>query len=219
MTSATAQARPEPQDAFSKGRRAFRNWRRSRPFWGGLLVLLAGLPILYFPYANLSVGTLSIHLATSAGAASLVIGLLMIALGISVWFQPLIRIFAGIAALVLSLVSIPMSNLGGFGLGLLPGLLGGALVCSWAPLKQPRTAELAEMPELVFPADDPAPEAGELEAGELEAGDDGGSPVPGFETDADAPVDDAPTVVHPRVGEQAEPVARTPDQEGQHHGE
>ena len=219
MTSATAQARPEPQDAFSKGRRAFRNWRRSRPFWGGLLVLLAGLPILYFPYANLSVGTLSIHLATSAGAASLVIGLLMIALGISVWFQPLIRIFAGIAALVLSLVSIPMSNLGGFGLGLLPGLLGGALVCSWAPLKQPKTAELAdaelaEMPELVFPTAEPA-----LEAGELEAGGDGGSPVPGFETGADAPADDAPTVVHPRVGEQAEPVAQTPGQEGQHHGE
>ena len=144
MTSATAQARPEPETGFSKARRAFRNWRRTRPFWGGLLVLLAGLPILYFPYANLSVGTLSIHLATSAGAASLLIGLLMIALGVSVWFQPLIRVFAGIAALVLALVSIPMSNLGGFGLGLLPGLFGGVMIVSWAPLKQPKTADLVE---------------------------------------------------------------------------
>ncbi|MEY9967683.1 hypothetical protein ABIA33_005762 [Streptacidiphilus sp. MAP12-16] len=144
MTSATAQARPEPGNGFSKVRRAFRNWRRTRPFWGGLLILLAGLPILYFPYADLNVGALSIHLATTAGAGSLVIGLLLIALGISVWFQPLIRIFAGIASIVLALVSIPMSNLGGFGLGLLPGLLGGALVCSWAPLKQPKAEAVAD---------------------------------------------------------------------------
>jgi hypothetical protein len=140
VTSATAQARPEPESGFSKARLAFRNWRRSRPFWGGLLVLLAGLPIIYFPYNNLTVGTISIRLATSAGAASLVIGLLLISIGVSVWFQPMIRVFGGIATLVLSLASIPMSNLGGFGLGLIPGLLGGALVLSWAPLKQPKEA-------------------------------------------------------------------------------
>ncbi len=140
MTSATAQARPEPENGFSKARLAFRNWRRSRPFWGGLLVLIAGGPILYFPYANLTLGSLSLHLSTTAGAQSLVIGVLLIALGISVWFQPHVRVFAGIAALVLTLISIPMSNLAGFGLALLPGLIGGALVCSWAPLKQPAPA-------------------------------------------------------------------------------
>lgn len=198
MTSATAQARPEPASGFSKARRAFRNWRHSRPFWGGLLVLLAGLPILYFPYANLDIGTLSLHLVTSAGAASLLIGLLMIALGISAWFQPHIRIFAGIAALVLSLVSIPMSNLGGFGLGLILGLLGGGLLCSWAPLKQPATAETAE---LVFPESE-AETADTAEA-------------------AEAPVEagDAPTVVRPREGEQSEPAVQGPFEEGQHHGE
>ncbi|MEZ0090578.1 DUF6114 domain-containing protein [Streptacidiphilus sp. EB129] len=141
MTSATAQARPEPGTGFSKARRAFRNWRRSRPFWGGLLVLLAGFPILYFPYASLNVSGLRIQLSTTAGAGALIIGLLLISLGISVWFQPLVRVFAGIAAIVLSLVSLPMANFGGFGLGLIPGLLGGALVCSWAPLKAPRNAE------------------------------------------------------------------------------
>ena len=144
MTSATAQARPEPENGFSKARLAFRNWRRSRPFWGGLLVLIAGGPILYFPYANLTLGSLSLHLSTTAGAQSLVIGALLIALGISVWFQPHIRVFAGIAALILTLISIPMSNLAGFGLALLPGLIGGALVCSWAPLKQPKGAAAAE---------------------------------------------------------------------------
>jgi Family of unknown function (DUF6114) len=231
VTSATAQARPEPENGFSKARRAFRNWRRSRPFWGGLLVLLAGLPILYFPYANLNIGTLSLHLATSAGAASLLIGLLLIALGISVWCQPLIRVFAGIAALVLSLVSIPMSNLGGFGLGLLPGLLGGALVCSWAPLKQPKTAALVDGE--TGPEGDPDEE-------------DGPSPVPGFEAgpyqepyqeypavEAPAHAGDAlttarapgeylpePRAAEPQTAEPrfAEPAAEGPSQ-GEHHGE
>lgn len=143
MTSATAPARPEPGNAFAKGRRAFRNWRRSRPFWGGLLVALSSLPIMYFPYNDLSVGALRIHMATTAGAGAAVIGLLLLALGISVWFQPMIRIFAGIAAIVLALVSFPVSNFGGFGLGLFPGLIGGALVCSWAPNKEPEETAAA----------------------------------------------------------------------------
>ena len=187
MTSATAQARPEPANGFSKARRAFRNWRRSRPFWGGLLVLLAGLPIIYFPYNNLTVGTISIRLATSAGAASLVIGLLLISIGISVWFQPMIRVFAGVATLVLSLASIPMSNLGGFGLGLIPGLLGGALVLSWAPLKQPKTAEAVEDTSVAEP-----------EAQEEEWTAD----VPGF---APRPLGQAPAAEQPQETTAVEP--------------
>ncbi|MEZ0065914.1 hypothetical protein ABIA32_001923 [Streptacidiphilus sp. MAP12-20] len=136
MTSATTQAQPDPVGAATKARRSFRTWRRTRPFWGGLLVLLAAGPILYFPYATLNVGALRIQMATTAGAGSAVIGLLLIALGISCWFQPLIRVFAGIASIVLSLVSLPVSNFGGFGMGLFLGIIGGALVCSWAPLKE-----------------------------------------------------------------------------------
>jgi hypothetical protein len=219
VTSATAQARPEPETGFSKARRAFRNWRRTRPFWGGLLVLLAGLPILYFPYANLSIGTLSIHLATSAGAASLLIGLLLIALGVSVWFQPMIRVFAGIAALVLALVSIPMSNLGGFGLGLLPGLLGGAMIVSWAPLKQPRTADLVENgPQDALYAELPEP-AGEHLA--LEAADqpeqDHTAVLPhqtGTMTGAEAP-----TQVQPQAQVQPQPLPGAQPVEGAHQGE
>jgi hypothetical protein len=136
VTSATTQAQPDPVGGARSARRSFRTWRRTRPFWGGLLVVLAAGPILYFPYATLSVGALRIQMATTAGAGSAVIGLLLLALGISCWFQPLIRVFAGIAAIVLSLVSLPVSNFGGFGMGLFLGIIGGALVCSWAPLKE-----------------------------------------------------------------------------------
>jgi hypothetical protein len=135
VTSATTTAQPDPITGFSKARQAFRAWRRTRPFWGGLLVLLAAGPILYFPYATLNVGALRIQMATTAGAGSAVIGLLLIALGISCWFQPMIRVFAGIASIVLSIISLPVSNFGGFGMGLILGILGGALACSWAPLK------------------------------------------------------------------------------------
>jgi hypothetical protein len=135
VTSATTTAQPDPISGFTKARLAFRAWRRTRPFWGGLLILLASGPILYFPYATLNVGALRIQMATTAGAGSAVIGLLLIALGVSCWFQPLIRVFAGIAAIILSIISLPVSNFGGFGMGLILGILGGALACSWAPLK------------------------------------------------------------------------------------
>jgi hypothetical protein len=34
---------------LSRVRRAFRQWRRSRPFWGGLLAIIAGFLILLGP--------------------------------------------------------------------------------------------------------------------------------------------------------------------------
>ncbi|MDH6128021.1 DUF6114 domain-containing protein [Kitasatospora sp. GP82] len=145
MSSATAIEWPEGASGFGRLRLRFRAWRRSRPFWGGLLAVIAGVPILYLPYANLQLGQLTVTMATTAGAGSLLIGLLMMTLGVTAWFQPLVRIFCGVAVTILSLVSVPVSNLGGFGVGLLLGLVAGGLLCSWAPLKQPAvlTDELA----------------------------------------------------------------------------
>jgi hypothetical protein len=100
-------------------------------------MILAALPILYFPYAHLSLGGLNLAMSTTAGAGSAIIGVLLIVLGISVWYQPLIRVFGGVAAILLSLVSFPVSNFGGFFIGLLLGIVGGALAISWAPFKEP----------------------------------------------------------------------------------
>ncbi|WP_045306291.1 DUF6114 domain-containing protein [Saccharothrix sp. ST-888] len=149
MSSATAIEWPEEASGFGRLRLRFRAWRRTRPFWGGLLAVIAGVPILYFPYANLQLGQLTVTMATTAGAGSMLIGLLMMTLGVTSWFQPLVRIFCGVAVTILSLVSVPVSNLGGFGVGLILGLVSGGLLCSWAPLKQtalpvggsPQTAE------------------------------------------------------------------------------
>lgn len=118
---------------FTRTRLRFRDWRGSRPFWAGLFTLLAGVPIAYFPYATLNLGHISIALATTGGAGSLIIGVLLVTLGLTMWFQQIIRVFAGVAAIVLSLVSLVVSNFGGFVMGFLLAMIGGALSISWAP--------------------------------------------------------------------------------------
>ncbi|MET8574735.1 DUF6114 domain-containing protein [Streptomyces sp. NPDC005012] len=114
-------------------RRNFRTWRGTRPFWAGLFVMFAGLPIGYFPYADLHIGNLTMTMATTAGAGSLIIGVLLGVLGLCLWFQRHIQIFCGVAAILLGLVSIPVSNLGGFFIGFLFALIGGAMAIAWAP--------------------------------------------------------------------------------------
>lgn len=124
---------PAESGQFARRRQQFRVWRGGRPFWAGLFVLLGGFPIAYFPYANLQIGHLTLAMATTAGAGSLIIGVLLGVLGVSLWFQKHVRTFAGVAAILLALVSIPVSNLGGFLIGFLLALVGGALAVAWAP--------------------------------------------------------------------------------------
>ncbi|OKK20548.1 hypothetical protein AMK16_08740 [Streptomyces sp. CB00455] len=127
----------------------FRAWRGRRPFWAGLFTLLGGFPIAYFPYADLRLGNVTLAMATTGGAGALIIGVLLITLGLALWFQQTIRVFAGVAAILLALVSLPVSNLGGFGLGLGCALLGGALALSWAPGQAADEAEPEHRPGVV----------------------------------------------------------------------
>ncbi|MGW4549563.1 DUF6114 domain-containing protein [Streptomyces violaceorubidus] len=135
---------PAAAGQFTRRRLQFRAWRGARPFWAGLFVALGGLPIAYFPYANLQIGHLTLAMSTTAGAGSLIIGVLLVVLGISLWFQKHVRVFAGVAAILLALVSIPVSNLGGFLIGFLLALVGGAMAVSWVPGEPPRAEPLLE---------------------------------------------------------------------------
>ncbi|WP_405906610.1 DUF6114 domain-containing protein [Streptomyces sp. NBC_00828] len=118
---------------FTRARLRFRDWRGNRPFWAGLFTLLGGVPIAYFPYATFKLGNMSLAMATTAGAGSLIIGVLLVTLGLTMWFQQATRVFAGVAAIVLGLVSLVVSNIGGFIVGFLLSLIGGALSVSWMP--------------------------------------------------------------------------------------
>ncbi|MFJ6781362.1 DUF6114 domain-containing protein [Streptomyces yangpuensis] len=124
----------------------FHAWSGRRPFWAGLFTLLGGFPIAYFPYADLRLGNVSLAMATTGGAGALIIGVLLITLGLALWFQQTIRVFAGVASILLALVSLPVSNLGGFGMGFILSLIGGALALSWAP-GQPADEEPADRPQ------------------------------------------------------------------------
>ncbi|MFE5873160.1 DUF6114 domain-containing protein [Streptomyces roseifaciens] len=135
--------RPHPVGSFGRARRSFREWRWQRPFWGGLWTLLSGIPIMYIPYQTMTLGDLHIRMATTAGAGSLIIGVLLVVLGLTLWFQQQSRIFAGVAAILLALVSLVVSNFGAFLIGFLLALLGGALGVSWAP-GRPAAAAAAE---------------------------------------------------------------------------
>ncbi|MFH8799826.1 DUF6114 domain-containing protein [Streptomyces sp. NPDC017936] len=152
---------PAATGQFTRRRQQFRAWRGTRPFWAGLFVLLGGFPIAYFPYAHLQIGHLTLAMATTAGAGSLIIGVLLGVLGISLWFQKHVRVFAGVAAILLGLVSIPVSNLGGFLIGFLFALIGGAMAVSWAPGEPPAPVPAPEA--AAAPGD--APEGVHPEAG------------------------------------------------------
>jgi uncharacterized membrane protein len=155
MSAETPAAEP---GQFTRRRLQFRAWRGTRPFWAGLFVLLGGFPIMYFPYAHLQIGHLTLAMATTAGAGSLIIGVLLIVLGISLWFQKHVRVFAGVAAILLALVSLPVSNFGGFVMGFLLSLIGGAMAVSWAPGAEPQSQPPAE----TAPDEGGAPEAAPL---------------------------------------------------------
>ncbi|MFJ8359389.1 DUF6114 domain-containing protein [Streptomyces sp. NPDC093984] len=125
-------------------RQRFRDWRGARPFWAGLFVLFGGFPIMYFPYAHIKIGALTVAMATTAGAGSLIIGVLLVVLGLTLWFQQHVRVFAGVAAILLALVSIPVSNFGGFVVGFLFALIGGAMAVAWAPGVPPEPQAVQE---------------------------------------------------------------------------
>ncbi|HEX5569417.1 MAG TPA: DUF6114 domain-containing protein [Streptomyces sp.] len=107
----------------------WRRWRRSRPFWGGLVTIAAGAEIAVIPLAPLEV----MLYQGIAGVASVLLGAIMIVLGLSAWFTPYYRTLAGILTAVIAAAALVLSNLGGFLIGTVAGVIGGALVFGWQP--------------------------------------------------------------------------------------
>ncbi|PWV58231.1 DUF6114 domain-containing protein [Nocardiopsis sp. L17-MgMaSL7] len=127
----------------------FRDWRRSRPFWGGFLLVAAGVELLVAPAAQSLV--LPIDLVIYAGIAGVygpLIAFLLISLGVLSWLQPAQHVFFGLVGLMLALVSFPTSNFGGFVIGMLLGIVGGSLVFAWSPevRRRPRRRRGARPP-------------------------------------------------------------------------
>lgn len=113
-------------------RRTLRRWRRTRPFWAGLLLVLAGAELLLVPLSPVTV-LVSLGLG---GIAAIGIGLALIAAGLFLWFLPHAHSYVSINALILSVLSFAATNLGGFLLGMLLGIVGSAMGFAWTPVRE-----------------------------------------------------------------------------------
>ena len=138
-TSITSHAAPTSGGGARSLYGKWRNWKRGRPFTGALLAILAGTEILVLYSAPLPV-VLHFGLVSLIGFA---VPIVMILCGVMLWFAPHPRAFYASLILLLSLASWLTSNLGGFILGMLLGLVGGSLALSWSPNKPPRKAKAA----------------------------------------------------------------------------
>ncbi|MER7587885.1 DUF6114 domain-containing protein [Micromonospora sp. NPDC127501] len=165
MTTANpSHARPGgPAQAW----RLFRRWQRSRPFWGGLLIALAGLEM--FGSTRMTVNGLSFH-SGATGLLSLLIPIILVTCGLLLWFTPAQRLFYSVVAAVTAVYSLIGLNLGGFFVGLLLGVVGSALAFAWTPIRPaPPTPPPAEIEQ---DGDDPGG-AGLAGVGLADVGADG----------------------------------------------
>ena len=123
------------QARAASARRAFRDWRRSRPFWGGLLLLLAGVELIAIPLLSvLAHGSVKVVIYIGIGGVfGVLIGGLLVACGLLTWFHPVQRVFYAIAGVLLALGSFVATNLGGFFVGMLLGVIGASLSFGWTP--------------------------------------------------------------------------------------
>ncbi|MCZ7478127.1 DUF6114 domain-containing protein [Micromonospora sp. WMMC273] len=110
--------------------RTFRRWQRSRPFWGGLLIILAGVEML--ASTRLTLNGLSFS-SGATGLLSLLIPGILVTCGVLLWLSPPQRLFYSIVAAITAVYSLIGLNLGGFFLGLLLGIVGSALAFAWVP--------------------------------------------------------------------------------------
>ncbi len=104
----------------------FTLWRNSRPFWGATLTVLAGLMILYIPIHLFAIA----FTPGSYAILGILFGGLITLSGILAYFYPNLSKIFGIVTIFLSVLSI-MGALGGFLIGTLIGIVGGAMCIGW----------------------------------------------------------------------------------------
>ncbi|MEV7073286.1 DUF6114 domain-containing protein [Streptomyces sp. NPDC091972] len=124
-----ARRNADSQDAFTR-------FVNGRPFFGGLWLTLGGAWILLTMKASLKV---VIHVGMQ-GVAGYLLPTLMVLLGLLILFSPAQRLFYSITGVLVSLGTWVTSNMGGFMVGLLLGVVGSVLTFGWLPDQEPRVS-------------------------------------------------------------------------------
>lgn len=135
-----ADAAPAP-GRLTRLRQRFARFRRTRPFWGSL-ILLAGAWFIARPllggtfefYTTVGVRSITPLLLAGGMAAAACIALVI----------PAQRHFPAIVAMMLAVASLPLANLGGWLIGMVLGITGAGLVFAWAPYTDKQLAKFAE---------------------------------------------------------------------------
>jgi hypothetical protein len=122
----------------------FRRWRRTRPFWAGLFLILSGLEL--FLSGNMNLGAMEVHVGPT-GFLSYVVPAMLVLCGVGTWMTPHLRMFYGILGSLVAVYSLIGVNFGGFLIGLLFGIVGGALAIAWSPVAAPAAATAPRGPE------------------------------------------------------------------------
>ncbi|MFC9508175.1 DUF6114 domain-containing protein [Streptomyces sp. NPDC057002] len=125
-----------PGEPRGKSRSAFRRWRAGRPFWGGLLLTLGGAEVLLTLKASLDV---ILHVGMQ-GLAGYLFPAVMLLCGVLILFNPSQRLFYSVIGVLVSLATWMTSNLGGFFVGMLLGIVGSCLTFGWLPDQEPRVS-------------------------------------------------------------------------------
>ncbi|NEA21962.1 DUF6114 domain-containing protein [Actinomadura bangladeshensis] len=118
-------------------RRRWRSWRRTRPFWGGLLATTGGAAILLLPADLYTV----LSLPGTAGLAGFLLGGIITTTGLLLWYQPRHHTLLSLITTLAALASFLYTNFGGFLIGMLLALTGGSLAFAWTPTTEPPTTE------------------------------------------------------------------------------
>jgi Family of unknown function (DUF6114) len=135
----------------------FRRWRRARPFWGGLFLVLSGLELFWS--SNMDLANIEIHIGPQ-GFLSYVLPVLMLISGVLAWFSPAQRMFYGIIGLLAALYSFIGLNLGGWFIGMILGIVGGALTIAWTQQAPPPGNKLQGPAEFSGPPQFAGPQGG-----------------------------------------------------------
>ena len=135
--SGSAWAVPAARHRKAARMEQWRAWRRSRPFWGGLFLVLSGLELFAIPLSGVLVhGAIKLVIYIGIGGVfGVLIGALLIVSGLMTWFNVTHKTFYSIAGIVLGIVSFPASNLGGLFLGMLLAIAGGSIAFAWTPVE------------------------------------------------------------------------------------
>jgi len=104
----------------------FRQWRHRRPFWGATLTVLAGLLVLYIPIHLYAIA----FIPGSLVFVGFLFGGLLLIIGILGYIFPQFSTVFGVITIFLSVLSV-MGALGGFIIGTILGIIGGALCIAW----------------------------------------------------------------------------------------